>query len=62
MIREYIPLSVRINEATKTLKNAGYTVISNNDDSFAILKERKKIICNNHNEFFKQTIKLTQNG
>lgn len=56
----YIPLSVRINEATTKLKDAGYTVINNNDDSFAILKERKKIICKGHINFFKQTQKLTQ--
>lgn len=61
-MREYIPLAIRINEAIKKLKDAGYSVISNKDDSFAILKERKKILCNNHNEFFKQTLKLTNNG
>jgi len=57
---EYIPLSIRINEATKKLKDAGFTVINTNDDSFAILKERQKITCKGHIEFFKLTNKLIE--
>jgi hypothetical protein len=60
MAKEHIPLSVKINEATKRLKDAGYVVISNNDDSFAILAERKRILCKNHNEFLNFSIELTQ--
>lgn len=62
MAKEYIPLSIRIKEATQKLKDAGYSVINNNDDSFAILAEKKKIICKDHNVFFKQTLKLTENS
>ena len=62
MAKEYIPLSIRIKEATQKLKESGYSVINTNDETFAVLAERKKIICKNHNEFFKLTIKLTQNG
>jgi hypothetical protein len=61
MSKEYIPLSVKINEATKRLKDAGYAVISNNDDTFAILAERKRIICKNHTEFLNFSIELTKN-
>lgn len=61
MAKEYIPLSVRITEATKKLKDAGYTVFNTNDETFAILKERKKIMCKGHNDFFKQALKLTNN-
>lgn len=57
---DYIPLSTRINEATKKLKSAGYIVINNNDETFAILKEKQKIVCKGHIEFFKFTIKLTE--
>lgn len=62
MAKDYIPLAIRIKEATQKLKEAGYSVINTNDDSFAILAEKKKIICKNHIEFFKVTLKLTQNG
>ena len=61
MAKEYIPLSLRIKEATQKLKEAGYSVINTNDDSFAILAEKKKIICNDHNEFFKVTLELINN-
>jgi len=60
MARDYIPLSIRINEATKKLRDAGYVVINNNDDTFAILKERTKIICKSPNDFFNHTRKLTE--
>jgi CDP-diacylglycerol pyrophosphatase len=60
MSKEFIPLATRIKDATKKLKDAGYTVISNNDDNFAILAEKKKILCKNHNEFFKVTLELTK--
>lgn len=59
MGKEFIPLATRINEATKKLKDAGYTVVNNNDDNFAILAERKRYLCKNHNEFFKVTLELT---
>ena len=62
MARDYIPLATRINEATKKLKEAGYVVINNNDETFAILKERTKIICKSHNDFFNRTEKLINNG
>jgi hypothetical protein len=56
---EYIPLSIRINEATKKLKDAGYLVINTNDETFAVLREKEKIICKGHINFFKLTTKLT---
>lgn len=59
MAKEYIPLSIRIKEATQKLKEAGYSVINTNDESFAILAERKKIVCKDYNEFFKITLELT---
>lgn len=61
MAKDYIPLSIRIKDATQKLKEAGYTVINTNDETFAVLAERKKIMCKNHNEFFNLTIKLTAN-
>lgn len=60
MSKEFIPLSIRINEATKKLKESGYTVINNNDDNFAILAERKKILCKDHIEFLKTASELTK--
>ena len=62
MIKDIIPFSIRIKEATNKLKNAGYVVINNNDTTFAILAERKKIICKGPNEFFKITTELTNNN
>jgi len=56
----YVPLSIRITEATNKLKDAGYTVFNTNDETFAILKERKKIVCKGYNNFFKQVLKLTK--
>lgn len=59
MAKEFIPLAIRINEATKKLKEAGYSVINNNDDNFAILAERKRYLCKDYNEFLKLTLELT---
>lgn len=60
MAKEYIPLSIRIKEATQRLKEAGYSVINTNDETFAVLAEKKKIVCKDHNEFFKITLELTE--
>jgi CDP-diacylglycerol pyrophosphatase len=60
MAKDYIPLAIRIKEATQKLKEAGYSVINNDDKNFAILAERKKIVCKDHIEFFKNALKLTQ--
>lgn len=60
MSKEFIPLPTRIKEATLKLKNAGYVVINTNDEKFAILAERKKYLCKNHNEFLKISLELTQ--
>lgn len=61
MASNFIPLSIRIKDATKKLKNAGYSVINNDDDNFAILAERKRYLCKNTTEFFKITTELTEN-
>ena len=61
MAKEFIPLSVRINEATQKLKNAGYVVVNTENDKFAILAERKKIICNDYTQFLNMTLELTKN-
>lgn len=53
MAKEYVPLTSRIKDTETKLKKAGYVVINTNDEKFAILAERKKILCENHNEFFK---------
>ena len=45
MPKEFIPLSVRIKEAIKKLNEAGYIVFNTNDEKFAILAEKKKILC-----------------
>ena len=55
MANTFIPLSVRIKDATKKLKDHGYVVVNNDDDNFAILAERKKFICRNATEFFNIT-------
>lgn len=60
MTKEYVPLTIRIKDATVKLKNAGYVVINTNDEKFAILAERKRILCDNCNEFFKATKELTE--
>lgn len=60
MSKEFISLPTRIKEATLKLKNAGYVVINTNDEKFAILAERKKYLCKNHNEFLKISLELTQ--
>lgn len=61
MAKEYIPLTTKIKDATVKLKNAGYVVINTNDETFAILAERKRILCNNCKEFFQATKELTEN-
>lgn len=60
MPKEFIPLSIRIQEATQKLKNAGYVVVNTDDNKLAILAERKKIICDNYTDFFNTTIELTK--
>jgi tRNA G46 methylase TrmB len=60
MTKNYVPLPTRIKEATAKLKSAGYVVINTDDENFAILAERKKFICSNHNEFFKFADELTK--
>lgn len=59
MKTEFIPISFKIKEAEKKLKAAGYVVINENDEKFAILAERQKITCNNTREFFKKALELT---
>ena len=59
MPKEFIPLSVRIKEAIKKLNEAGYIVFNTNDEKFAILAEKKKILCKDCNEFFNITLELT---
>lgn len=59
---QYVPLSIRIKEATQKLKDAGYVVFNDDDTKFAILAERKRYICKNLNDFFKTTIKLTEDS
>lgn len=61
MANEYVSLPERIKTATQKLKNAGYVVVNDDDEKFAILAERKRFICKNCNEFFKITIQLTEN-
>lgn len=57
---EYQPLSIRIKEATQKLKDAGFVVFNDDDTKFAILAERQRHICKNVTDFFKTTVKLTQ--
>lgn len=57
---EFIPLSIRIKTATQKLKDYGYVVVNTNDEKFAILAEKKRIICNNYTEFFKTVSGLTE--
>lgn len=59
MAKEFVPISIKIKEAEKKLKAAGYVVINENDEKFAILAERKKITCGNTTEFFKKVTELT---
>ena len=49
-----------IEDATKKLKESGYIVVNTNDEKFAILAERKKILCKDTNEFFKNVNELTK--
>ena len=60
MPKEFIPLSVRIKDAILKLKDAGYIVFNTNDEKFAILAEKKKILCKDCNEFFHVTSELTK--
>ena len=60
--KEYTPMPLRIKEATNKLKNIGYVVFTENDESFAILAEKQKIICNNTKEFFNAVEELTKNN
>jgi len=60
MPKDFIPLSIRIKDATKKLKESGYIVVNTNDEKFAILAERKKILCKDTNEFFKNVNELTK--
>ena len=59
--QEHVPLSIRIKEATQKLKDAGYVVFNDDDTKFAILAEKKRFICKSLSDFFKTTIKLTEN-
>jgi hypothetical protein len=63
MIKEngYIPMPLRIKEATKKLKNIGYVVFTEDDEKFAILAEKQKIVCN-IKDFFNIVDKLTKNN
>jgi len=60
MPKDFIPLSIRIKDATRKLKESGYIVVNTNDEKFAILAERKKILCKDTNEFFKNVNELTK--
>jgi len=60
MPKEFIPLSIRINDATKKLRDAGFVVVNTEDNKIAILAERKKIICKDYDEFFNLSVELTQ--
>ena len=60
MPKNFIPLSIKIKDATKKLKDAGYVVVNTNDEKFAILAERKRILCDDHNEFLKVSNELVK--
>ena len=60
MSKDYVTFSKRIKDATSKLKNAGYVVINNDDESFAILAEKKKILCSTSNDFFRMVEELTK--
>lgn len=64
MSKDFIPLTIKIKNVTKILKDAGYIVVNTNNEKFAILAERKKIMCNNYNDFFKiaNELILKENG
>jgi len=58
--KEHLTLSIRINEATKKLKEAGYVVFNDDDKKFAILAHKQRHICKSQKAFFDTTIKLTE--
>jgi len=58
MPKDFTPLPIKIKDITKKLKDAGYVVVNTNDEKFAILAERKRILCGDHNEFFKKASEL----
>ena len=60
MSREFVPLAIRIKETTKKLQTVGFSVINTNDETFAILAERKRSVCRNHHEFFRTAATLTE--
>ena len=60
MAKEFIPLSIRIDESTQKLKKAGYVVINTDDEKFAILAERIKITCKSCSDFFNKAEELTK--
>lgn len=57
-MKEYLSLNTKIKEATIKLKNLGYVVITDDDIKFAILAEKKRIICNSANDFLKKATVL----
>ena len=58
MAKDFIPLSIKIKDMTKKLKDSGYIVVNTNDEKFAILAEKKRIMCNSYTEFFKTANEL----
>jgi hypothetical protein len=59
--KERKPMPLRIKEATQNLKNIGYVVFTEDNEKFAILAEKKKIICNNTKDFFSTVNNLLKN-
>lgn len=60
-MKNYIPLSIRLNEAKIKLKKIGYTLIEN-DENFIILAEKIKIVCKNQKELFAKVDEILKNN
>ena len=61
MLSKRIEKQVVSLELSQKLKDAGYVVFNDDDTKFAILAEKQRHICKNVNDFFKTTVKLTEN-
>jgi len=58
-MKRIIDLSNKVKQARTKLKDIGYHVFTDDFEKFAILAERKKIICKNKKEFFDKVDELT---
>ena len=52
--------SISPTDSLRRLLPKGYVVFTEDDEKFAILAEKQKIVCNNTKEFFNTVDKLTK--